>query len=232
MSFAAATQTRSDACPLAVFDVDETLIRIKSMFEFLTFALQQREGGNTGSTHARDRIAELRRMAQTQPRETVNREFYRTFQGWPVSEVVDLAERWFASINTDQLYHDEVRQRYFAHQRLGHVTIFLSGSAKLFLAPLANLFEVDHLLAIDMEAANGILTGEIMGIQTIGQGKRDGLEALLGPVKHRTEIFGYGDHASDLPFLEICDHAAVIVPEGAVSDAQTWHQKLCKIVVT
>lgn len=232
MFMAPVTNAGSNVASLAVFDVDETLIRIKSMFEFLTFALQQREGHATGTKLAQERVADLRKMAQTQRREDVNREFYRTFQGWTVTDVSDLAEQWFASINSDALYHSEVLRRYLAHQRLGHTTVFLSGSASLFLAPLADHLRVDCLLAINMAARNGVLTGEIQGIQTIGTGKRDALYQLLGPLKHQTKIFGYGDHASDLPFLEICDHASAIVSDGSASNPDAWHHPLSKIVVT
>jgi HAD superfamily hydrolase (TIGR01490 family) len=217
---------------IAVFDVDETLIRVKSMFGFLTFALEQRKGTDAGRRDAQEIVAGLRQMAQHMPRNAVNRAFYRHFRNWPEAEIRDLAAAWFASVNCDGLYHPEVLARFREHQRLGHETVLLSGSAKLFLAPLALFLGADLLLAIRLEVAeDGLLTGEITGTQTIGEGKRDALNALLTASGAGAVLHGYGDHVSDRPFLELCDHRTVVLSDRRAR-ALDWPEDYERLAVS
>lgn len=224
---------RSVVPQVAVFDVDETLIRVKSMFEFLEFALQNHEGLEAGAAKAASFVAELRKTAETKPRAEVNRDFYRYFKGWSADEVRQLARDWFATVNTATFYHPEVLRRFKEHRNLGHHTVFLSGSAELFLVPLAAFLKVDDLIAIHLEEdAFGRLTGEIEGIQTIGVGKKRALMRVIEQMGRPLEIYGYGDHASDLPFLELCDHPIAIVGNTDNDTSAAWHHGLSKIVVS
>lgn len=224
--------SRQDERIVAVFDVDETLIRIKSMFAFLTFALSQREGTHQGKQHADAIAARMRQAARYKSRAEVNREFYRLFAGWPAAEIRSLAVDWFASVDEPGLYHGQVLARWRDHKARGDLMVMLSGSARHFLSPLADHLGADHLLAIDLEEdAQGHLTGEISGIQTIGNGKRDALEHLLKQLDGTPMLFGYGDHASDQPFLALCDHPiAVLSPEAAAQPAP-WHRDMASLVV-
>lgn len=201
---------------MAVFDFDETLVRGKTMFEFLTYFYAQDFGPAVGTLRAHAEIDRLRALAESRSRATVNREFYRLFKGQPKAKIETTAAQWFQETNRPDFYHQEILDLYRRHQADGAQMVVLSGSASLFLAPFANHLGVDHLLAINLEVdADGILTGEIQGIQTIGDGKRDALEALLAQSDSPVELFGYGDHQSDFPFLEICDHPAVILSSAA-----------------
>lgn len=201
---------------MAVFDFDETLVRGKTMFEFLTYYLVNDFGPIEGATRAQTEINRLRDLAKHRSRSSVNREFYRFFKGEPKIEIEAAAARWFQTVNGPDFYHQEVLDLYRKHQMDGARMVVLSGSATLFLMPFAAHLGVDHLLAINLEAdANGILTGEIDGLQTIGEGKRDALEALLSQMDTQPELFGYGDHQSDFPFLELCDHPAFILSSPA-----------------
>lgn len=201
---------------VAVFDVDETLIRRKSMFDFLEFVMCQALGLEAGSACTEVHVARLRKLAKSKPRTFVNREFYRIFRGWSTSEIERLAKAWFSSVDHPEFYFEDVLKRYRQHKSHGDFIVLLSGSARLFLRPLANLLEPDHVLAIDLEQDEfGILTGEISGIQTIGDGKRIALASILAGLPEWPELFGYGDHPSDFPFLDLCDHAAVVVNQSS-----------------
>jgi HAD superfamily hydrolase (TIGR01490 family) len=195
---------------VAVFDLDETLIRCKSMFSFLEFAFSTTETGKQSHLAA---LAALKVARKNQSREEVNRQFWRLFAGWHLNRLDTLAEDWFASLVQTNPFYPEVLARFRLHQAEGHQTVLLSGSADFIIAPIARLLAPDAVLAIHLIAMpNGTTNGEIEGVQTIGQGKAVALERFLAEGPRGRSVYGYGDHASDLPFLRLCDPAYCVLP--------------------
>lgn len=206
---------------VAVFDVDETLIRCKSMFSFLEFAFIETMGAAEGRRTLSLVLNELREARIKLPREAVNRQFYRSLAGWNLCDLEKLAFDWFNGHRKEDLYFPETLARLRWHQSQGHETVLLSGSANFIIKPIAADLSVDATLAITLNVRNdGKIDGEIDGIQTIGQGKADALIRYLARFDHSPELIGFGDHESDLPFLRICDQRFVIVQRGA--DLPNW----------
>lgn len=196
---------------VAVFDVDETLIRCKSMFSFLEYALVAKMGAAEGRRAYLLVLDDLRRARIDLPREAVNRQFYRALSGWSLAELSELAVGWFDSYRDRDLYFPETCARLRWHQAQGHRTVLLSGSAHFIIAPIARDLAVDDVLAISLcQRADGTTDGEIEGIQTIGQGKADALSCYLAQFDHLSDVVGYGDHESDQPFLSICSEKYVV----------------------
>lgn len=76
----------------AFFDVDDTLISVKSMFDFFTYWTQVKNLPDVkmqfeASFHA------LRESKK--PREILNRLYYRLFAGHDLSELEKLGRQWF-----------------------------------------------------------------------------------------------------------------------------------------
>lgn len=209
----------------AVFDVDETLIRCKSMFSFLNFCYAEVYGPEAGAFAYIEFTENIAAMATSMPREAVNRAFYRVFKGWRRELLAQLARDWFAQELQMGMFHQESLAALRKHQHQGHRIVLLSGSADFILAPLADYLKVEHLLAIHLEQTEfGLLSGEIEGIQTIGAGKRAALEALLAS-RQATQpavLHGYGDHESDAPFLSMCDFKTVVLSHPSAPGQAAW----------
>jgi len=212
---------------VAVFDVDETLIRCKSMFSFLEYALVAKRGPAQGGQAYAAILHGLRRARDTLPREAVNRQFYRALAGWDLAELSALAAAWFKD-HQKGLYIPETLARLREHQRLGHKTLLLSGSATFIIAPIAQDLAVDDTLAIALRRMpDGTTDGEIHGIQTIGAGKARALTAYLAQVDPAPDLIGYGDHESDLPFLRLCTRSFLVLP--AQSGLPDWAKGLARL---
>ena len=193
---------------LAVFDVDETLIGCKSMFSFLEFAFREVAGDIGGAQAYRAALYELQTARETEPREVVNRLFYRNFSRWSLNQLAELSQEWFAQSKARSFYVPEVLNRFRQHQAQGHETVLLSGSASFIVAPIADDLGATGLLAIVLRRLpDGTTDGQIEGIQTIGEGKAAALRNLIQSRGPYARTIGYGDHQSDLPFLVICDEA-------------------------
>ena len=90
--------------------------------------------------------------------------------------------------------------------------MLVSGSFIECLQPFAEVFGADHVLAIQMEKHGNLLTGNIVGYQTIGQGKADVIRDYLRAENfdELENCYAYGDHHTDIPMLNLVGHPTVV----------------------
>jgi HAD superfamily hydrolase (TIGR01490 family) len=185
----------------AFFDVDQTLISIKSMFSFQDFWFAA-TGDDEGREAFWQEMTGLR--AAKASRETLNRRYYAHFAGRSVDAVADLANAWFnrLAVTTEGLFHPPVVAALFRHQEHNQDPVLVSGSFPALLSPIAARLGVHHILATSMEVSNGLYTGGILPPQTIGQGKALAIERFLDRAgSPAAGCYAYGDDISDLPML-------------------------------
>ncbi|MER5537741.1 HAD family hydrolase [Streptomyces mirabilis] len=193
----------------AFFDVDETLIGLKSMFDFLEFYLEQQ--GEPASTYRR-LTAELNRMAASgSPRQEVNRHYYRFYTGHSAQRLARLGLDWFdRRLTAGGLFITEPTARLAGHLRRGDLVMLLSGSFAACLDPIADHLGAHWALGTRPRIRRGDLTGEV-------------LTPIIGPTKGRaarvTMALGgldpavcaaYGDHSSDLDLLRSVGQPVVV----------------------
>ena len=203
----------------AFFDVDETLIRRKSMAGFLQHYLDT-------AVDLPDRDAdELRRGAARLTRRTagsgwrgraaLNREYYRLFRGHRYDRLRAAGRDWFAAQSRrGDLYHPGVRAALADHRARGFRIVLVSGSFAPCLEPIAEDVGADLAVGARLLEYEGVLTGEIRQ-PVIGRGKAAAARRAL-------ESFGaspggsyaYGDHISDLPLLRSIWHPVVVGGHG------------------
>ncbi|MER7027654.1 MULTISPECIES: HAD family hydrolase [Streptomyces] len=214
--------------PYLVFsDVDETLITVKSMFDFLHHQLVRRRGAAGEREYERIMAEVRRRAADGTPREDINRFYYGHYAGEPVETIGELAEDWFAERTSSgrDFYIESTREALTAHRAAGASVVLVSGSFPPLLAPLAREVGADTVLCTRPLVADGRYTGEVE-TPVIGAGKR---AAVLGQLASRPDVdprdcWAYGDHVSDLPMLELVGHPV------AVGEAAELRQRLAERV--
>ncbi|WP_067813112.1 HAD family hydrolase [Nocardia inohanensis] len=192
----------------AFFDVDETLITVKSMFSFLRFWLAG--NGDDGTEYARLTAEIKQRAAAGTPREEVNRLYYRNYRGVRADELAAAGERWFAEFAASgAAYYADAVEALRAHRDSGRATVLLSGSFAAAIAPVTSALGADHVIATEpVVDERGVLTGEVRR-PMIGAAKAGAVTEYLREHAIAYEnTYGYGDHASDLPFLEAVAHPA------------------------
>ncbi|MET9734941.1 HAD-IB family hydrolase [Streptomyces sp. NPDC006458] len=196
----------------AVFsDVDETLIRVKSMFKFLEFYLAER--GEPAGTY--DRLTgELRAQAlRGAPRNEINRRYYRLYRGEGAERLAAAGRRWFADAwerTPNGLFVTEVEQELTRHRKAGLPLVLLSGSFFACLDPIAADIRADQALGTRPVVRRGELTGEVL-VPMIGATKGRAVR-VSSAVRgfDLTGSFAYGDHGSDIPMLEAVGHPVVV----------------------
>jgi HAD superfamily hydrolase (TIGR01490 family) len=212
----------------AFFDVDETLISIKSMFDFMPFwceryfdsGLQRRF--NSAFASARQ---------DHQSREQLNRLYYSFFENASMAELTVAGKEWFEDrfkVNRPP-YIRSVVARLRVHLSDGVRPVFISGSMLPLLQPLSEELGVEHCLCTQLVVdEHGRLTGAIQSPQTIGLGKATALKTFVGQSGARVQdCYAYGDDISDLPMLEAVGMPVAVGASAelaAVAKARSWER--------
>ncbi|MEY9836645.1 HAD family hydrolase [Streptacidiphilus sp. EB103A] len=198
----------------AFFDVDETLVAVKTMHRFLEFYWQAL--GRPRREFA-DAVARFRASAAGgQSRGEANRAYYRLFAGHRVDEVERYGRAWFLAENGAGFWNASGLEAFRLHRARGHLTVLVSGSFPPCLEPIAAYLNADALLCSRPDSVGGRYTGELP-IPIIGRAKADAARELM--VRHRIDpqdCHTYGDHISDLPLLEQVGHPVVVGRDPAL----------------
>jgi len=185
----------------AFFDVDETLIHTKSMFDFYQFWCEK-----FGREDAYRRYSSKleKNRASGVAREQLNREYYQQYEGQNYHDLERVALEWFQSRSSPSFFIEHAVAALKEHQRLGHVVVFVSGSMLPILRPIAQFLNVKHILCTSLIVdQDGLVSGRIGTPQTIGEGKRNAMYTFCR--QHGIELTkssAYGDDISDLPMLK------------------------------
>ncbi|MEC3977533.1 HAD family hydrolase [Amycolatopsis sp. H20-H5] len=187
----------------AFFDVDETVIKAKSMFDFLRFWLDTR--GDDGTAYERA-MSDIKTMAADDvPRSEINRSYYRLYTGSSYDELLTAGRAWYAAYRTGSAAFVKATVRAVeVHRAAGDSVGLVSGSFPACLRPLAEDLGADVVLCTEPVVGDGgLLTGEVV-TPMIGAAKASAVAATIsGWGFSAAECFGYGDHATDLDMLSV-----------------------------
>ncbi|MFF1258669.1 HAD family hydrolase [Streptomyces sp. NPDC058321] len=197
------------AVDIAFFDVDETLITVKSMFRFLEFHFRER--GLPPSAYA-EAAGDLRaKSAAGVSRRDTNREYYRLFAGRAAEEVFAHGRAWFdAELAGGTLLHPPAVEALRRHRGEGTTIALVSGSFRPCLEPVARLLGADEILCSEPEIVGGCFTGHLER-PVIGPEKgRLARELMARRAGTAPRAAAYGDHASDLDLLRSVGHPVAV----------------------
>lgn len=201
----------------AFFDVDNTLLNVKSMFSFQQFYYQQ-QGQVDGYNGF---VARLHAHPQQHDRLMLNRYFYESFAGRRHSLLARLADQWFDTLLRSEpgLWIGPALDLAEQLRADGYRLVAVSGSTHEILAPLLRYLRFDDCLATTLDVHDDICSGRIAGIQMIGEGKAVAMRGYAAD--HgiaRSNCAACGDHITDAPMLEQAGKAWVVA-----GDAQLEH---------
>lgn len=202
----------------AFFDVDNTLLNIKSMFAFQRYYLDEwlprcRTLASGALTYSEfERNFEL--LAANHERSALNRIFYEGYAGHSQQGLADAARAWFAKLlahRGDGLWIKPALNLAATLQADGFHLVAVSGSSHEILAPVLEHLHFDDCLATVLETDGDRLTGKIVPPQMIGGGKAVAMQSWAD--KRGAQLkrcVGCGDHISDLQMLERVGRAWVV----------------------
>ncbi len=197
----------------AFFDVDETLINMKSMFHFLSFLCSKVNQEELEiSLNYSNIISSIKTFAATHPRSEVNFLYYRYYEGLSREFVRQTAHEWYDGIDKEHdFFIHTVCEQLQWHKDRGDDVVFVSGTSNEILAPLAEALGATATLGANLECQNGMFTGRLILPQTIGQGKAEAIcqYLWLNNIEAKN-CYAYGDDISDRYMLEAVGHPNVV----------------------
>jgi HAD superfamily hydrolase (TIGR01490 family) len=189
---------------LALFDLDHTLLPIDSADSWSHFVV--REGGLDAAHYG----ALIHEFAATYKEGRFDIEGYLAFQmqllaRFPRAQL----ERWRADFVREHVA-PHVRPEAVAligrHRADGYEVALVTGTHAFVTRPIAELFGIEHLLAVQPEEHDGRFTGRYVGTHTYQDGKVRAVQAFLAArgatlAGCEDSVF-YSDSINDLPLLE------------------------------
>lgn len=112
------------------------------------------------------------------------------------------------------------------HQAWGDTLLIITATNGFVTYPIAQMLNIEHIIAPHPEVVDGAYTGRIVGIPSFQHGKVERLQAWLR--EHQQTLAGswfYSDSHNDLPLLEQVEHAVAVDPDAtllAIAQERHW----------
>ena len=196
---------------IAVFDVDNTLIKGHSQYLFAWYLFRH-------SLIYQDLFFKilgwflLYRLHLTGNATGIRFLAYRAFEGYRPVILRRLFNRFFREELKMRLIPETVRLLK-RHMRQGYEVVLVSASLRDIIEPLRIFLGVKVLIATRLKRRRGVYTGEAQGMPVYGRNK---LRALKGFIRRQgftlEGSFAYADHVSDLPLLKLVENPVCVRP--------------------
>ena len=100
------------------------------------------------------------------------------------------------------------------HQDDGHTTLIITATNHFITQPIARIFGVSELIAVDLEIIDGCFTGRVLGTPSFQEGKVTRFKEWkrVNSIKAR-EVWFYTDSHNDLPLLCLVQHPVAVDPD-------------------
>jgi HAD superfamily hydrolase (TIGR01490 family) len=209
---------------LAIFDLDNTLLRGDSDHAWGEFLVQQ--GAVDPERFARDND----RYYQAYVEGTLDiYEFLEQHQLRPLTQHPRATlDAWRARFVRDKilpLITPAARALVERHRAQGDTLMIITATNRYITAPIAAEFDIPHLLATEPEELAGRFTGKVAGTPCYREGKVTRLKAWLKD--HRESLDGswfYSDSHNDLPLLQLVAHPVAVNPDRQLADHAARHR--------
>lgn len=210
---------------IALFDLDNTLLAGDSDFEWAQFLIEQ---------GVLDReVYEARNQAfyDQYKAGTLDIHAFLDFQLKPLSRHPRaVLDQWHAQYMISKIYPMlRASARALVKKHMWDTRVVITATNSFVTAPIARLFEIEHLIATEPEHVGGEFTGGITGIPCFKEGKPKRLEAWLAArgetLRSYDRSWFYSDSHNDLPLLEMVTDPVAVDPDGplrAHAEARGW----------
>lgn len=213
---------------LTLFDLDGTLIETDSDHAFGEFLVQV-------GWADRDRFRQRNDQFYAEYLAgTIDVAAYLDFAtaAWrsrPERDALAIRERFMRDVMQPAL-HERAVKLVRQHQSAGDRVAIVTATNEFVTRPIADLFGIDTLLAVELERdAQGLATGRAKGVPTFREGKVTRVEQWLSGLGQASADFDritfYSDSINDLPLLEWATHPVATNPGAkleAVARERGW----------
>jgi len=106
-----------------------------------------------------------------------------------------------------------------SHRAQGHTLMIITATNSFITGPIAKRFGIDTLIATEPEQANGMYTGDIVGVPCYREGKVERLNQWLQDKQENLRgSYFYSDSHNDLPLLQRVDNPIAVDPDETLRE--------------
>lgn len=136
-------------------------------------------------------------------------------RGWDVAQVQQIVLETLHEL-IDPIVYAEAVDLIEHHQLAGHDVVIVSSSGAEVVGPIGALLGVDHVIATEMDVADGRYTGSI-AFYAFGAFKASAMTTLAAQRGYDLAAsYAYSDSITDVPMLEAVGHPTAVNPDRAL----------------
>lgn len=203
---------------LAIFDLDNTLLAGDSDYLWGQFL------GENGYVDAAAHQRENDRYYDEYKKGDLDINEFLEFQFRPLAEndmqtILGWRERYLEEKIRPVMLPKAI-QLIEDHQNMGHKLLIITATNSFITAPIAELLQIDNLIASEPELINGQYTGKLSGTPSFAASKVSRYEQWLQ--KNTCEVatsWFYSDSHNDIPLLNKVTHPIAVDPDDALKVA-------------
>ncbi len=208
--------------PLAIFDLDNTLLAGDSDYLWGQFLIEQGLVDATAYDQAN------RRFYADYEAGCLDIQAFLAFSLAPLAAHEPAAlHRWRAQFMADKIYPivlPKAQALLQRHRQAGDTLLIITATNRFVTEPIAQWLQVPHLLATEVEMQQGRYTGRSVGIPCYQQGKVTRLQQWLQQTEHTlVESWFYSDSHNDLPLLQQVTHPVAVDPDPTLHHHAKQH---------
>lgn len=207
---------------IALFDLDNTLIAGDSDYLWGCFLVEQ--GIVDATTYERENL----RFYDQYKRGELDILEFLDFQLRPLAEHdTETLHGWRARYLEEKIRPillPRARDLIERHRRQGDTLVMITATNRFITAPIAGLYDIEHLLATEPETSAGRYTGRVSGVPCFQDGKVVRLEAWLDEHSQTLDAsWFYSDSHNDLPLLGKVTHPVAVDPDDILRQHAARH---------
>ncbi|MDA0272690.1 MAG: HAD-IB family hydrolase [Proteobacteria bacterium] len=201
--------------PLAIFDLDETLIAADSDHEWGQFVVDKG-------------------LVDAEKHKKKNDDFYEQYKAGQldIDEYLQFSCSVLTQYSIEELHRfrtefveqrirpiilDKAQELVQRHRDKGDTLLVITSTIEFVTRPIVDEFGIDTLIAPDPEIVSNRYTGRIVGVPSFAEGKVTRLEQWLAGRQDSLEGSSfYSDSHNDLPLLRLVDNPVAVDPDSTL----------------
>jgi len=192
---------------LAFFDFCDTLIGMQTADRFVTLGFLSNKKFETVANELVRLIGRKSRLL-----------FRNRHKEWQLKQLKSLSKEKLSSIAREyvqkELLPNENKilvEKMLWHKMQGHTVVIVSGGFSEYIKEYAKFYDIEYVIATDLEFIDGKATGKIDGIDCMGINKIEKIKSIIDLDNYDlSNSFAYSDHISDVPLLSFVGNGVAV----------------------
>lgn len=210
---------------LAIFDFCDTLIGMQTANRFVTLGLQNNIGFDSLSNEFVRLIGRKIRLLSGSRHK---RWQLKQLKGLSKSKINNIAKEYLKK----ELLPNEnksIVEKMLWHKGQGHVVVIVSGGFSEYIKEYAKVYDIEYVVATDLEFIDDKATGKIDGLDCMGINKIEKLRNTINIDDYDlNNSFAYSDHISDIPLLSFVGNGVAVDFGQDIKWAKLMNYKVIK----